>query len=89
MTLLHRQWAPLTAGMIFVLAVAAGPASAQQKSNRVAVVDPSRVFSEMQETKDLRVSMEGERQRLAATAKEKETEISNLQAQRQSGCFRN
>jgi Skp family chaperone for outer membrane proteins len=38
----------------------------------------------MQETKDLRGSMEGERQRLAATAKEKETEISNLQAQRKS-----
>ena len=66
MTSILRPWAPLAAGLTVVLAVAACPVSAQQKPMRVAVVDPSRVFSEMQETKDLRVSLEAERQRLAA-----------------------
>jgi Skp family chaperone for outer membrane proteins len=82
MTSFHRPWAALAAGLIVILAIAASPASAQQKSTRVAVVDPSRVFSEMQETKDLRVQLESERQRLAAVAKEKETEIDNLRKQR-------
>jgi Skp family chaperone for outer membrane proteins len=84
MTSIHRPWAALGAGLMLVLVVATNAASAQQKTTRVAVVDPSRVFSEMQETKDLRVSLEAERQRLAATSKEKETEISNLQAQRKA-----
>lgn len=82
MTLNRRPLGALAAALTLVVVAIAGPASAQQKTTRVAVVDPSRVFSEMQETKDLRVQLESERQRLAATSKEKETEITNLQNQR-------
>src|SRR6478752_3256912 len=83
MTFIRRPWAALAAGLTLALvAIAAGPASAQQRTTRVAIVDPSRVFNEMQETKDLRLQLESERQRLAATAKEKEAEIENLRKQR-------
>src|SRR4051794_20670210 len=82
MTFNRRPLAALAMSLTLTLVAVAGPASAQQKTTRVAVVDPSRVFSEMQETKDLRVQLESERQRLAATSKEKETEITNLQNQR-------
>jgi Skp family chaperone for outer membrane proteins len=60
----------------------AAPAFAQQKQVRVAVVNPSRIFGEMQETKDLRTSLESERQRLAATDNDKKAELQKLSDQR-------
>lgn len=78
----RRPFAAALAALL--LAAAAVPAAAQQKTTRVAVVDPTRVFNEMQETKDLRAQLESERQRLAATSKEKEQEIQNLQNQRKA-----
>jgi Skp family chaperone for outer membrane proteins len=79
MTAFRRTRAALAAGLI----LSATPAFAQQKQIRVAVVDPSRVFNEMQETKELRTALESERQRLSATSKEKEAELENLKKQRQ------
>ena len=60
----------------------AGPAAAQQKQIRIAVVNPSRVFNEMQETKELRTQLESDRQRLAATEAEKKAELDKLAAER-------
>jgi Skp family chaperone for outer membrane proteins len=82
MTVFRRTCAALAAGL-FVTAVVASPAFAQQKAARIAVIDPKRVYNEMQETKDLQVQLDAERQRLNAMSKEKEGEIENLRKQRQ------
>ena len=64
----YRRTRAALAASLLVLAATA-PAFAQQKQIRVAVVDPSRVFNEMLETKELRGALESERQRLQATAR--------------------
>lgn len=68
---------------LFAAFILASPALAQQKPIRIAVVDTSRVFNEMQETADLRKRMEAERQRLQATLEQKRAEIKTLQGQRE------
>ncbi len=54
-------------------------ARAQDATSRIAIADPVRIFNEMQETKDLRQKMEGDRQNLANTEREKRTKIKDLQ----------
>jgi Skp family chaperone for outer membrane proteins len=54
-------------------------ASAQSK---VAVANPVRIFSELDETKDLKQKLENERRTLAATEKDKQEKIQSLESQR-------
>lgn len=63
---------------------AAQPPSGSQSQGpvKVATIDPSRVFNEMQETKDLRQKMALEGQRLMAQEKERREEIEALQQSR-------
>ena len=49
---------------------------------RIAVVDTSRVFGEMQETRDMRGAMDAERQRLQTEERQKAEEIKGLQEKR-------
>ena len=83
MTTHRRPFAALAAALLLA-AAAATPALAQQKPIRVAVIDPARVFNEMQETKELQSQVESELQQRGATAKEKEGELANLQNQRKA-----
>ncbi len=65
-----------------LLCFAVPSAFAQEKGTRIAAVNPSRIFNEMQETKNLKESLEGERVRLTALEKEKREELQKLQNQR-------
>lgn len=60
-------------------ALSFGQGSAQL---RIAVANPSRIFSEMQETKDLKEDLESERVRLTSMEKEKREELQKIQNQR-------
>jgi Skp family chaperone for outer membrane proteins len=64
------------------LALPATFAHAQGTNVRIAVADASRIFNEMQETKDTKVQMDEERSRLEAVAKEKADELNKPKAQR-------
>jgi Skp family chaperone for outer membrane proteins len=57
-------------------------ASAQTTATRIAVADATRIFNEMQETKEAQKSMGEERDRLNAIGKEKADEVRKLQAER-------
>ena len=61
------------------LAAVPGAAFAQAK---VAVANPGRIFQEMQETNELKQTLEAERVSLAAQEKERREEVQKLQAQR-------
>lgn len=65
--------------LALLVGVLSAPAWAQ---TRIAMVNPSRIFADMQETKDLKDKLEAERQRLVATEKEKRDEIQSLQQSR-------
>jgi Skp family chaperone for outer membrane proteins len=67
--------------LLLVMPVAAR-AQGNGKDLRIAVADPSRIFSEMQETKDLKEKMETERQRLFGMEKEKRENLTKIQKQR-------
>lgn len=55
---------------------------AQTPAGRVAIVNPARVFNEIQETRDLRARLESERARLENEEKERRQRIRDLQAAR-------
>lgn len=65
--------------LALMVGLLAAPAFAQ---TRIAMVNPSRIFAEMQETKDLKEKLEAQRQRLVAQEKEKRDEIQSLQQSR-------
>src|SRR5690349_14190452 len=64
------------------VALPAQRAHAQGSVVRIAVVDASRAFNEMQETKDAQDQMKQDRDRPEATAKAKADELNKLKAQR-------
>jgi outer membrane protein len=64
------------------LALPLATARAQGTNVRIAVADASRIFNEMQETKDAQAQMQEERNRLEAIGKEKADEVNKLKAQR-------
>ncbi len=72
--------------LLCCLAAPATPSFAQGQSSaaatRIAVVQPGRIFAEMQETQDLKVNLESERVRLTSMEKEKRDALQALQNQR-------
>jgi Skp family chaperone for outer membrane proteins len=58
------------------------PAPAAQPGARIAVVNPSRVFQEMKETRDLRAKLETRRQELSTAEQEKRKSIDDLKRNR-------
>lgn len=79
----------MTMGRAFCLTVlatlfaAAVPAGAQDRPLKIAIANPARVFSDIQETKDLRGKMENLRKGLAAEDQQRKAELNDLQTQRQ------
>jgi len=63
------------------LALSAGVASAQE-ATRVGIVNPARVFGEMQETKDLKAKLEGDRKALEGEVQQRQQKVKDLQAAR-------
>jgi Skp family chaperone for outer membrane proteins len=57
------------------------PAAAQDGTVRIATANPSKILSQMQETKDRNAALEGERQNLAAQEQSKVKEIQDLKKQ--------
>jgi len=71
------------ASLLAGLVLAALPADAQETgSNKIAVVNPARVFAEMQETKDLRAKLEQQRATIEAELKARQAKVKDLQAAR-------
>ncbi len=76
------------AAVIVALALTAPAVRAQQQQQqqprqiRIAVVNPSRIFREMQERKDLQEKMNADLQRLKETEGQKKSEIEKLDGQR-------
>jgi Skp family chaperone for outer membrane proteins len=64
------------------VALSAGQARAQAQPVRIAVVNTAKVFNEMQEFKDLSQKLEAERRDLQAQAKQRETDIQQLEQER-------
>jgi Skp family chaperone for outer membrane proteins len=68
--------------LLFAVAAAAMPAAAQEQPTKVAVADPARIFTEMQETRDLKVRLDAERNDLGVEEKARRQKIEDLQATR-------
>jgi len=58
-----------------VAALVAAPFATAQDVPRIAVVNPAKVFNEMQETKDLKQKMESDRQAIQAEAKRRADDL--------------
>src|SRR3954470_11870497 len=63
-------------------APAGAPAGASGGVNKVAIANPAKIFNEIQETKDLKAKMEGDRKNLETQEQTKRQELKDLQAQR-------
>ena len=77
-----KQSIMLPLAMFASLLIPSSSASAQTAAARIAVADATRIFNEMQETKDAQKGMGEERDRLNAIGKEKADEVRKLQAER-------
>jgi Skp family chaperone for outer membrane proteins len=75
---------PLAAalGLCLAFSGAAFAQSPQSGPAKIAVVNPSRIFSDMQETKDYRQKLEAEQQKFLTEKKDRETKLKDLQSQR-------
>jgi Skp family chaperone for outer membrane proteins len=81
-TLLPIAALAIVAGAVVPSLLSAQAAGAGGGAMRIAVADASRIFNEMQERKDIQVSMQSELERLNAQNKERTDELRKLQAQR-------
>lgn len=86
---MSNRYHPVRLSLLLIgLACAAGaqtapqPAAAPVPPARIGVVNPSRVFQDMKETKDLRAKLESRRQELQATEAEKRKTIDDLKRAR-------
>ena len=72
--LARRSFIAVAFSAVAALAVAALPAAAQEPP-RIATVNPAKVFSEMQETKDLKQKMEADRKTITDEGQRKGAEV--------------
>ncbi|HWE97111.1 MAG TPA: OmpH family outer membrane protein [Tepidisphaeraceae bacterium] len=63
--------------VLFVGVLAAAASAAPAQATKIAIANPSRIFNEMQETKDLREKLEAKRKELEATEQQKRGAISD------------
>ncbi|MDB5333465.1 MAG: hypothetical protein JWP03_4616 [Phycisphaerales bacterium] len=61
--------------LLFVGVLAAAATAAPAQATKIAIANPSRIFNEMQETKDLREKLEAKRKELEATEQQKRAAI--------------
>lgn len=77
--------AVLAAGLAVTSGPAAAPVSAQAASatpTKIAIVNPAKVFNDMQETKDLKTKLENERRSLEQAEQARRQRLQELQDQR-------
>jgi Skp family chaperone for outer membrane proteins len=65
-----------------VAALVAGPFAAAQDTPRIAVVNPAKVFNEMQETKDLKQKMESDRKTITDEGTRRGQEVEDAKKRR-------
>ena len=80
MTSLRRFFPIVTAGI--ALAIGTAVAHAQDTSAKIAVCNPARVFGDMQETKDLKASLESQRKQIEGEVQQRQQKVKDLQAAR-------
>jgi len=68
-------------GLTALLSAGAAPTGTPTVA-KLAIANPAKIFNEIQETKDLKAKMEGDRKTLEATELQKRQELKDLQAQR-------
>src|SRR4051812_25374931 len=78
MTSLRRFFPIVTAG----IALAIGAATAHAQDAKIAVCNPARVFGDMQETKDLKASLESQRKQIETEVAQRQQKVKDLQAAR-------
>ena len=79
--LARRPFIAVAFSAVAALAVAALPAAAQEPP-RIATVNPAKVFSEMQETKDLKQKMEADRKTITDEGQRKGAEVEDAKKRR-------
>jgi len=79
--LARRPFIAFAFSAVAALAVAALPAAAQEPP-RIATVNPAKVFSEMQETKDLKQKMEADRKTITDEGQRKGAEVEDAKKRR-------
>ena len=79
MTSFRRLFPIVTAGI--ALAIGAAAANAQEPA-KIAVCNPARVFGDMQETKDLKQSLENQRKQIEGEVQQRQQKVKDLQAAR-------
>lgn len=79
--LARRPFIAFAFAAVAALAVAALPAAAQE-APRIATVNPAKVFSEMQETKDLKQKMEADRKTITDEGQRKGAEVEDAKKRR-------
>ena len=80
MTSIRRFLPIVTAGV--ALAIGAASANAQDATAKIAVCNPARVFGDMQETKDLKQSLENQRKQIEGEVAQRQQKVKDLQAAR-------
>jgi len=80
MTSLRRFFPIVTAGI--ALAIGTAAAHAQETNAKIAVCNPARVFGDMQETKDLKASLESQRKQIEGEVQQRQEKVKGLQAAR-------
>lgn len=71
--------------LVFVAGLAGNLAAASAQAPapaRIAIVNPAKVFVDMQETKDLRITLENQRKQLEQTENDKRRNLQNMAEQR-------
>jgi Skp family chaperone for outer membrane proteins len=72
--------------VLLTLLLATAPAAAQNAAPRIAIANPGRILSELQETRDLEQKMEAEVRNLQAQLQERNTKLEELRQAR--GAFK-
>jgi Skp family chaperone for outer membrane proteins len=80
--LTRRPFAPILLALMGLSLAGAGRAALAQDGPRIATVNLVKVFSEMQETKDLQQKMDAERKAIEDELQRRSKELTDLQQQR-------
>jgi Skp family chaperone for outer membrane proteins len=82
MTSFRRLFPIVTAGVALAIGTLAVPSAARAQEAKIAVCNPARVFGDMQETKDLKQSLENQRKQIEGEVQQRQQKVKDLQAAR-------